>query len=152
MATEKKMLVFIPANVVQPQSGFKFSTHKLAKCDLNLKNASRKIKHSNLLASPIFWQFFVGQSESRRREVSRYCLCAVMIFFYNINLLSLYILFFLFIYHCFISMKFYVHILTFHLLYKANIYLYINVLSPYNGVVHPYLIFYICIMKLYVYT
>ena len=36
-------------------AGFKVGTHKLAKCGLNLKNASKKkIKHSNFFASPIF--------------------------------------------------------------------------------------------------
>ena len=32
----------------------KFKTGKLAKYGLNLKNASRKIKHSNFFASPVF--------------------------------------------------------------------------------------------------
>ena len=60
-------------------TGFKFNDRKLAKCGLNLKNASRKIKHSNLFASPIFRPFYVGQSESRRQDMRRYCLFAVMI-------------------------------------------------------------------------
>ena len=51
----------------------------LAKCRLHLKNASRKIKHLNLFASPIFWLIYIGQSENRRQEMRRYCLCAVMI-------------------------------------------------------------------------
>ena len=40
---------------------------------LNLENANRKIKHSNLIESPIFRPFYVGQSESRRQEMRRYC-------------------------------------------------------------------------------
>ena len=61
------------------QTGFKFNTRRLAKWGLNLKNATRKIKPSNLFVSLIFWPFYVGQSESRRQEVRRYCLCALMI-------------------------------------------------------------------------
>ena len=55
--------------------GFKFNSRKLTKCLLNLKNASRKIKHSNLFASPNFQPLYVGQTESRRQEIRRYCLC-----------------------------------------------------------------------------
>ena len=61
------------------KTGFKHNARKLAKCWLNLKNACRKIKHSNLFVSPIFRPFYVGQSESRRQEMRGYCLCAVMI-------------------------------------------------------------------------
>ena len=53
-------------------SGFKFNACKLAECGLNLKNASRKIKHSNLYASPIFLPFYIGQSNSRRWDMRRY--------------------------------------------------------------------------------
>ena len=60
-------------------SGFKFNACKLAKCGMNLKNASRKIKQSNLFASLIFRLFHICQSEGRRQEMRRYCLCAVMI-------------------------------------------------------------------------
>ena len=61
------------------QARFKFNARKLAKCGLNLKNASRKIKPSNLFASPIFRPLYLGQSKSRKQEMRRYCLCAVII-------------------------------------------------------------------------
>ena len=60
-------------------AGFKFNARKLVKFRLILKNASIKIKHLYLFESPVYRRFYVGQSESRRQEVRRYCLCSVMI-------------------------------------------------------------------------
>ena len=68
-----------PDSLIIPKIILLGSNLELAKCQLNLKNASRKIKHSNLLASLIFWPFFVGQRESRGQVMRRYFLCTVLI-------------------------------------------------------------------------